>query len=88
MSRYGTLTAVSAASRTTGFALKATPRPAAPIMPRSLAPSPTATVCDSGTPAACANRRSAAVLPSLSTIGSRTRPVSLPSVTSRVFAAT
>ena len=38
----------SAASRTAGLALKAIPRPAAAIMSRSLAPSPTATVWLSG----------------------------------------
>src|SRR4029077_3240721 len=43
-SRYGTLSAVSAARCTTGFALNAIPRPAAASMSMSLAPSPTAMV--------------------------------------------
>ena len=68
VSRNGTFTAVCAASRTTGLALKATPSPAAFSMSRSLAPSPIATVCASGTPASAANRRSSRALPARSTI--------------------
>ena len=62
-SRYGTLSETSAASRTTGLALKATPRPAFASMSRSLAPSPMATVWERGTPAAAAKRSSALGLP-------------------------
>ncbi len=86
-SRLGTLTDVSAALRTTGLALKAIPSPAAAIMSRSLAPSPTATDWLSGTPAAAANCRSARSLPGRSTISPATRPVSRPSATSSVLAA-
>ena len=68
-SRCGTLTEASAAARTAGLALKAMPRPAAAIMSRSLAPSPTATVWLSGTPASAANRRSAAAFPARSMTG-------------------
>ena len=68
-SRYGTLRAVSAASRTTGFALKAMPNPAAANMSMSLAPSPTAMVRARGTPAASAKIASAAAFPARSMIG-------------------
>jgi hypothetical protein len=87
-SRWGKLSDVSAASRTSGLALNATPSPAAAIMSRSLAPSPTATVCDSGTSACAANRRSAAAFPARSITWPVTRPVSLPSATSSVLADT
>jgi hypothetical protein len=87
-SRYGTLSEVSAASRTTGLALNATPSPAVAIMSRSLAPSPTATVWDSGTPAAAANRRSASAFPARSITGPRSRPVSFPAAISSSLAAT
>jgi hypothetical protein len=81
------VTDASAASRTTCLALKATPRPAAAIMSRSLAPSPTATVWLSGTPACPANRRSAAAFPARSMTGPASLPVSLPPATSSVLAA-
>ncbi len=67
-SRYGTVSAASAASRTTGLALKAMPRPAAASMSMSLAPSPTAMVRASGTPAAAAKVASAAAFPARSTM--------------------
>ena len=79
---------MSAASRTTGLALNATPSPAAAIMSRSLAPSPMATVWDSGTPASAANRRSAAALPARSITGPDSRPVSFPPLISSTLAAT
>ena len=78
-SRYGTLSAVSAAWRTIGLALKAMPRPATASMSRSFAPSPTAMVRDRGTPAAAANRRRASAFPARSTIGPTSPPVSTPS---------
>ncbi len=59
-----------------GLALNATPSPAAAIMSRSLAPSPIATVWDSGTSASAANRRSASALPARSITGPDSRPVS------------
>ena len=86
-SRWGTLSEVSAALRTAGLALNAMPSPAAAIMSRSLAPSPTATVWLSGTPALAANSRSVRSLPGRSMISPVTRPVSLPSAISSVFAA-
>ena len=71
-----------------GLALNATPSPAAAIMSRSLAPSPTATVWDSATPASVANLRSASAFPARSITGPRRRPVSLPPVISSSLAAT
>ena len=68
-SRYGTLTAVSAASRTRGLALKAMPSPAVASMSRSLAPSPMATVRSSVTLESAAKSRRAAALPARSTTG-------------------
>ncbi len=65
---------MSAASLTAGLALNATPSPAAAIMSRSFAPSPIATVWDSGTSASAANPRSAAAFPARSITG----PVSCP----------
>ena len=79
---------MSAASRTAGLALNAMPSPAAAIMSRSLAPSPTATVWDSGTPASAANRRSASALAARSITGPDSRPVSLPAEISSELAAT
>ena len=73
-SRYGTLTEASAASRTTARALNAIPRPAAAIMSRSLAPSPTATVWLSGMPASAAKRRSASAFPARSMTGPASPP--------------
>src|SRR3954447_16812635 len=63
------------------------PSPAVLSMSRSLAPSPTATVCSSGMPYSAANRRSARALPGRSTISPTSPPVSRPSATSRVLAA-
>jgi hypothetical protein len=88
VSRYGRLSAVSAASRTTGLALNAMPSPAAAIMSRSLAPSPTATAWLSGTPARSANRRSAPALPGRSITGPQSFPVSLPPSMPSTLAAT
>ncbi|EIC71116.1 GntR family regulatory protein [Mycobacteroides abscessus M94] len=87
-SRYGWLTEASATLRNAGLALKATPRPAADSMSISFAPSPTATVCASGTPASYANCRNALALPGRSTTSPITLPVSLPSTISRTLAAT
>ena len=56
-------------------------------MSRSLAPSPTATVCSSGMPWSAANRSRARALPARSTISPTRPPVSFPSATSRVLAA-
>ncbi len=80
------MTAVSAASRTTGLALKAIPKPAAASMSRSLAPSPTATVCSTGMPRSAATRRSRSAFPALSITGPSSSPVRTPSAISRRLA--
>src|SRR5665213_3011238 len=86
-SKYGTVSWVSACSWTTGFALKAIPRPDAESMSMSLAPSPTATVCSKGTPTSSAKRRKALALPARSTISPTRRPVNFSSTISRRLAA-
>ena len=80
------LIACRACCCTTGFALNAMPSPAWRSMSKSLAPSPTATTCSLTSPSVWQRLSSKSRFRSRLTIAPVTRPVSVPSRISNLFA--